>query len=71
MSLLPSGIFAIVSSVPEEADFLMDVQFIAEFFFNNNYVAKKLTVHLLLLEIGLKIFDVFLLMKYLITQCVV
>ena len=59
MSLLPSGFFAIVFSVPQEADLLMDVQLAAEFLLITIMLQKKLIVHLLLQEIRLKILRYF------------
>ena len=59
MSLLPSGFFAIVFSVPDKADLLMDVQFAEEFLLITIMLQKKLTMYLLLQEIQLKILTCF------------
>ena len=67
MSLLLSGFFAIVFSVPDKAD----LSICRRIFVNNNYVAKKIDNVFVITRNSIKNLDVFLLMKYLNTQCVI
>ena len=71
MSLLPSGFFCHCFFCTRGSRFFDGCSVSSKIFVNNNYVAKKIDSAFVITRNLIKNLDVFLIMKYVNTQCVV